>query len=157
MTLTLTSNAETPNANGGALDQLVQTHRIALVLHPDLDRGAAGNRCAVLATGLAAHHPEIIGADLVTRDGLSLPGFTKVPIAILAGKDRPLHELASQARALGCTTLVFLSRAQGMRSYDAYAESVAQSGCDELDIDAFAIFGTKKAVNSLVGALPCLR
>jgi hypothetical protein len=154
----MTFNAASANANdSAALDQLVQTHRIALVLHPDLDRGAAGNRCAVLATGLAAHHPEIIGADLITKDGLSLPGFTKVPIAVLAAKDQPLHELATRARALGCTTLVFLSRAQGMRSYNAYAESVAQSASDELDVDAVAVFGPKKAVNSLVGALPCLR
>ena len=157
MTLTLTANAESANDNGGTLDQLVQTHRIALVLHSDLDRGAAGNRCAVLATGLAAHQPEIIGIDLVTKDGLVLPGFTKVPIAVLEGRDRPLHELASRARAQGCTVLVFLARAQGMRSYNAYAESVSQSGNDELDIDAIAIFGTKKAVNSVVGALPCLR
>jgi hypothetical protein len=153
----MTAKAESGNTNGGTLDQLVQTHRIALVLHPDLDRGATGNRCAVLATGLAAHHPEIIGADLITKDGLTLPGFTKVPIAVLAGKDEPLHELASRARALGCTTLVFLSRAQGMRSYNAYAESVAQSASSELDVDAVAVFGPRKAVNSLVGALPCLR
>jgi hypothetical protein len=140
-----------------SVDQLAQTHRIALVLDQALDRGAVGNRCAVLATGLAARHPEIIGADLTTADGLPLPGFTKVPMSVLVGKGQPLSEMASRARERGCTTLIFLSRAQGMRSYEAYRESVAQTQTADLDVDAFAIFGPKKAVNSIVGALPCLR
>jgi hypothetical protein len=140
-----------------SVDQLAQTHRIALVLDPALDRGAVGNRCAVLASGLAARHPEIIGTDLITLDELPLPGFTKVPMSVLVGKGQPLNEMASRARERGCTTIVFLSRAQGMRSYEAYRESVAQTQAADLDVDAFAIFGTKKAVNSIVGALPCLR
>jgi hypothetical protein len=140
-----------------AVDELAMTHRIALVVDQSLDRGAAGNRCAVLSTGLAARHPEIIGSDLVTADGVPLLGFTKVPMAVLVGKDQPLRELANRARGLGCTTLVFLSRAQGMRSYEAYRDSVAQTPASDLDVDAFAIFGPKKAVNSVIGALPCLR
>jgi hypothetical protein len=152
------SIAETAVApDQASVDELALTHRIALVVDPSLDRGAAGNRCAVLATGLAARRPEIIGHDLTTADGLTLPGFTKVPMAVLVGKGQPLREMADRARELGCTTLVFLSRAQGMRSYEAYRESVAQTRAEELDVDAFAIFGTKKAVNSVVGALPCLR
>ncbi len=139
------------------VEELALTHRIALVIDPSLDRGAAGNRCAVLATGLAAVRPEIIGRDLTTADGVTLPGFTKVPMAVLVGKGQPLREMAKRARDMGCTTLVFLARAQGMRSYEAYCESVAQTRADELDVDAFAIFGTKKAVNSVVGELPCLR
>ncbi len=146
-----------PTTNTVSVDEMALTHRIALVMDPSLDRGAAGNRCAVLATGLVARHPEIIGSDLATSDGLQLFGFTKVPIAVLAGKGQPLRELASRARESGCTTLVFLSRAQGMRSYDAYKQSIAQTPSSELDVDAVAVLGPKKTVNSLVGALPCLR
>jgi len=143
--------------NGALVDDLALTHRIAFVVEASLDRGAASNRCAVLGTGLANKHPEIIGPDLGTADYLQLPGFTKVPIAILTNKDQPLRDLARRARESGCTTLVFLSRAQGMRSYDAYRESVAQTSSADLDVDALAIFGPKKSVNSVVGALPCLR
>src|SRR5438874_1861286 len=112
------STPSTAVAAEPGVDALATTHRIAFVLAPTLDRGAAGNRCAVLATGLAAKHPEIIGANLNTSDGLELLGFTKVPIVVLVGKDEPLRLLAERARALGCTTLVFLARAQGMRSYE---------------------------------------
>lgn len=137
--------------------QLATTHRIAVVIDPSLDRGSVGNRCAVLATGLGYRHPEIIGPDLVTRDNVSLPGFTQVPISVLVGKGQSLRELAKRAHELGCTTLVFLSRAQGLRSYQAYRESVSETDAADLDVDAFAVFGPKKAVNSVVGALPCLR
>jgi hypothetical protein len=145
-----------PNGNQ-RVDELAVTHRIALVIDKSLDRGAAGNRCAVLSTGLAARHTEIIGPDLITADGISLLGFTKVPMVVLVGKDQPLRELAERARTLGCTTLVFLARAQGMRSYEAYRDSVAQTPALDLDVDAFAIFGPKKTVNSVIGALSCLR
>ncbi|HYX30774.1 MAG TPA: DUF2000 family protein, partial [Pyrinomonadaceae bacterium] len=113
--------SNTENGNGDAqatVDQLAQTHRIALVLDPSLDRGAVGNRCAVLSTGLASRHPEIIGEDLITADHLSLPGFTKVPMAVLMTKEQSLREIANRARERNCTTLVFLARAQGMRSYE---------------------------------------
>ncbi|HEY2360417.1 MAG TPA: DUF2000 domain-containing protein [Candidatus Angelobacter sp.] len=139
------------------VDPLAQSHRIAIVLAQELDRGATGNRCAVLATGLTALHPEIVGKDLKTADGESLPGFTKVPITVLTTKGQSLQEMASQARAAGCTTLVFLSRAQGMRSYEAYCESVAESLASDLDVDAMLIYGVKKRVASITGALPCLR
>jgi len=139
------------------VDDLAITHRIAFVLNPSLERGASSNRCAVLATGLAARHPEIIGWDLTTSDGVELAGFTKVPAAVLTVKDQSLRDLAKRAKDLGCTVLVFLARAQGMRSYSAYATSVSGSAWADLDVDAFAIFGPKKAVNSVAGALPCLR
>lgn len=139
-------------------DPLALERKIAIVLDPKLPRGATDNRAAVLATGLAARHPEILGPDLSTADGETIPGFTKVPIVVLAGRlDQPLGELVARARAAECTVLVFLARAQGMRSYEAYRESVAQSCYNELDVDAVVIFGEKKKVNRLVGSLPALR
>lgn len=151
------SNAAMFPVDDRQVDDLAVTHRIAFVLNPSLDRGASSNRCAVLATGLAARHPEILGWDLTTLDGVQLAGFTKVPAAVLTVKDQTLRDLAKRAQDLGCTVLVFLSRAQGMRSYSAYASSVSGSEWAELDVDAFAVYGPKKAVNSVAGALPCLR
>ena len=139
------------------VDELAITHRIAFVVDPSLDRGASSNRCAVLATGLEARHPEILGGDLTTSDGIQLPGFTKVPAAVLTIKNQSMRDLAKTGMTSGCTVLVFLARAQGMRSYAAYAASVSGSEWVELDVDALVIFGPKKTVNSIVGALPCLR
>ena len=88
------------------VDPLAREKKIALVIAPNLGIGQAANRAAVLATGLAAHHPEIIGTDLTTADGVTLPGFTKVPIVVLAAKDSSLlPNLSAKARQLGCTRL----------------------------------------------------
>lgn len=139
-------------------DPLAVENRIVIVLDPGLERGVAANRCAVLATGLAVHHPEIIGTNLNTADGREILGFTKVPIAVLAAQDASrLRQLEDRARELGCTTLVFLARAQGLRSYEAYQASVAQSLSTDLDVDAFIVYGSKKAVNKVTGGLAALR
>lgn len=138
-------------------DSLAIQNKIAIVVDPNLERGQIANRCAVLATGLAARHPEIIGPDLRTEDGVELPGFTKVPIVVLSGRETPLVQLAQRAREQGCTTLVFLARAQGLRSYEAYRDSVAGSTADKLDVDAFIAYGPHKALNKVTGSLPALR
>jgi hypothetical protein len=139
-------------------DELVRDSRLVLVVAPDLPAGMAANHCAVLATGIAARHPEIIGHDQVTVDGAQFWGFTMVPIAVLVARDREsLKTLAEQARATGCSTLVYLSRAQGVRLYAAYLASVATTTAADLDIDTVGLFGPRKAVASLTGNLPALR
>jgi hypothetical protein len=144
--------------NENTVDILAQENKIALVVAPNLAIGQVANRAAVLATGLAAQHPEIIGNDLVTADGMRLPGFTKVPIAVLQAKDPDsLPVLFVKAQEQECMVLVFLSRAQGLRSYADYTQSVAGSNGDELDIDAFILYGPRKQVNKITGNLPMLR
>lgn len=139
-------------------DALAQENKIVIVVDPALGRGATDNRSAVMATGLTAKHPEIIGSALVTADGQEIAGFTKVPIAVLTAKEgMSLRDLAARAWDLGCTCLVFLARAQGMRSYEEYRASVARSASGDLDIDACLIYGGRKQVNKLVGSLPALR
>lgn len=58
---------------------------------------------------------------------------------------------------MGCTALVFLSRAQGMRSYSGYVDSVAGSRRNALDIDAVIVYGAKKSINRITGNLRMLR
>lgn len=139
-------------------DPLVMQNKIVIVVGPGLAPGMAANRCAVLATGIAARHPEILGPDVRSSDGQPLAGITKVPIAVLTVPEIPaLRALEAQARAQGCATWVYLGRAQGVRSYAAYGESVAATPFADLDIDAVALYGTRKAVARLTGSLPMLR
>jgi len=145
-------------AADGDLSPVARENKIAVVVGPGLPAGAAANRCAVLATGLAARHPEIVGPALSTADGQVLCGFTQVPIVVLSAPDlSSLRSLEHRARELGCTTLVFLSRAQGLRSYAAYAAAVGGLASAELDVDTVLVFGPRKAVTSVTGNLPALR
>lgn len=132
--------------------------KVVIVVSASLGIGLAANRAAILATGLAMHVPNIIGKNLKTKDGIDLLGFTQIPIPILSAKSEiSFFELAKKSQELGCKTIVFLTRAQGMRSYEEYIQSVAQTNYSELDIDAIAIYGDKKSVTRVTGNLPSLR
>lgn len=132
--------------------------KVVIVIHSSLGIGLAANRAAVLATGLAAHVPNMVGQNLTTKDGVSLLGITQIPIPILASKpDTSFLELAKKSEEAGCKIIVFLTRAQGLRSYEDYKESIAQSNYAELDIDAIAIYGPRLEVTKLTSSLTSLR
>ncbi|MBI3379124.1 DUF2000 domain-containing protein [Candidatus Gottesmanbacteria bacterium] len=132
--------------------------KIVIVIDSTLGIGLSANRAAVLATGLTAHVPNMIGPDINTKDGKTLLGITQIPIPILASRsDTSFLSLANRSEGLGCKVILFLTRAQGLRSYDEYMDSVSQVNFDELDIDAIAIYGDTKAVTKITGNLPTLR
>lgn len=132
--------------------------KVVIVVAQHLGIGLAANRAAVLATGLVAHVPDMIGSDIVTKDGKKLLGFTQIPMPILVARpDISLVSLAEKSESVGCTTIVFLTRAQGMRSYQEYIDSIKQTNYIDLDIDAVAISGETKTVIKLTGNLPSLR
>ena len=132
--------------------------KIVIVLSSTLGIGLATNRAAVLATGLAKHVPNMIGENLTTKDGRILLGITQIPIPILTVKtDTSFFDLAKRSEKLGCKVIIFLMRAQGMRSYEEYTYSISQSNYDELDIDGIAIYGPTKSVTRVTGNLPALR
>ena len=132
--------------------------KVIIVVSSNLGIGLAANRAAVLATGLAMHIPSLPGQNLVTKDGVELLGFTQIPIPILTVKPEvSLLELCKRSEELGCKIIVFLTRAQGMRSYEEYRNSVAETNYNDLDIDAIAIYGDKKSVTKITGSLPSLR
>ena len=144
--------------DNATVDPLARDNRIAIVMDPTLKTGQMANRAAVLATGLAAHHPEIVGKDLQTADGRRLSGITKVPMAVLAAKNQAdVAGLSVKAAQRDCTLLVYLTRAQGLRSYSEYEDAIAQERFDQLDVDAVLIYGPKKTVNKLTGNLPLIR
>ena len=65
--------------------------------------------------------------------------------------------MADKAKSLECKVYLFLERAQGMRSYEEYKQSIAQTNYADLDVDGIAMYGPNKAVNSVTGSLPMLR
>ncbi len=135
-----------------------QNLKIVIIIASHLGIGLAANRAAVLATGLAAHVPDMVGSNLETKDGATLLGITQIPIPILTARtDVSLPELANKAKEKECGVILFLTRAQGMRSYEEYRSSIAQTNYADLDIDAIAIYGDSKQVTKLTGNLPSLR
>lgn len=139
-------------------DTDIQDKKIVIVISENLEKGHATNRAAVLATGLTAHVPNMIGIDVTTKDGKTLLGITQIPIPILTTKpDTSLSDLVSKSQKLGCMIILFLSRVQGMTSYEEYKQSIAQTNYQDLDIDAIALYGDKISVTKITGNLPALR
>ncbi len=139
-------------------EELIGNKKLVIVVAPTLATGMMANRCAALSVGITGAHPEIIGYPTETADGIVLGAITRMPIPVLVAKDvKALPEMESKARLQGCTTLVYLSRAQGLRLYQAYLDSIKTTPYTDLDIDAIAIYGDKKMVSSLTGNLPILR
>jgi hypothetical protein len=139
-------------------EELLTSKKLVIVIASNLATGMVANRCAALSVGITSAHPEIVGYPTETSDGIVLGAITRMPIPILIAKDiQVLPEIENKARSQGCTTLVYLSRAQGLRSYQAYLDSIKSTSYADLDIDAIAIYGEKKTVSSLTGSLPILR
>lgn len=132
--------------------------KIVIVVSENLEKGPAANRAAVLASGLATHVPDMIGTNAVTKDNKIVLGFTQIPIPILITRQNvSLVDLAERSESLGCTVIIFLARAQGMRSYKEYIESIKNTNYVDLDIDGVGIAGDTKTVTKLTGNLPSLR
>lgn len=132
--------------------------KIVIIVEEHLEKGPAANRAAVIATGLATHVPDMIGINATTKDNKTVLGFTQIPIPILiAREDVSLVSLAERAEALGCTVIIFLTRAQGVRSYKEYIQSIKNTNYTDLDIDGVGIAGETKTVTKLTGNLPSLR
>ncbi len=139
-------------------EELLSNKKLVMVVAPNLGTGMMANRCAALSVGITGSHPEIIGTSTETADGVILGAITRMPIPIFVAKDiKALPDMENKARLQGCTTLVYLSRAQGLRSYQAYLDSIRATPYADLDIDAIAIYGDKKIVSSLTGNLAILR
>jgi hypothetical protein len=79
-------------------------------------------------------------------------------MAVLAADDLAhVKRLTLKADQLGCTLMVYLARAQGLRSYEAYQRSIEQDRFDELDVDGVILYGPKKKVNKVTGNLALVR
>lgn len=139
-------------------DTDIQNKKTVIIISASLEKGQATNRAAVLATGLAAHVPNMIGVDVTTKDGKTLLGITQMPIPILTTKpDTSLSNIANKSKELGCMVILFLSRVQGMTSYEEYIQSISQTNYQDLDIDAIGLYGDKKSITKITGNLPSLR
>ena len=118
--------------------------KVVIVISSTLGIGPAANRAAVLATGLTAHVPNMIGNNLTTNDNVELLSITQIPIPILSAKPEvSFFALIDKAKEFNCKAILYLARAQGMQSYEEYRESIALTSYKDLDVDAIAIWETR--------------
>lgn len=106
--------------------------KIAIVLRSDLASWQALNVTAFLATGLAARHPDIIGAPYVDRAGNRFNAMSIQPMIVLSADQATLQQIHRRALERGVAA-------------SAYVEEMFATGHDAANRATFAEFGPEDA------------
>lgn len=134
--------------------------KCVMIIDSELPIGVIANTSAILGATLGKRFPGQVGEDVADATGKTHLGIITIPIAMLKGNKDSLKELRERLYGPEFSDLVvvdFSDVAQGCNVYGEYvakAASIPEKGHIYLGI---AIYGDKKKVNSLTGALPLLR
>lgn len=132
--------------------------KCAILVTDSLPTGLAVNAASVLAVSLGANVEGLVGKDVEDLDGVLHPGVIYTPLPILRHSSAGIHEVLSVvASDEDMFFATFSSLAQSCRTYDEYIERMSQVGTDDIDLVGIALYGPKKRVNKLVGALPLFK
>lgn len=131
--------------------------KLVLIINTDLEIGLVANTAAVLTLSVGARHPELIGPDLRDGDGRVHLGITTITIPILGTNDATLTGIVQKLDGTDIELVSFSKIAQSIHSYEDYASRLSGTAGADISYSGIALFGPKKAVNSLVGSLPRLK
>lgn len=134
--------------------------KCVMVIDSELPTGVIANTSAILGVTLGKHFPEQVGEDVADATGKTHLGITTIPIAMLKGSRDSLKELREWLYGPEFSDLVvvdFSDVAQGCNVYSEYAAKAASVPEEDHTYLGIAIYGDKKKMNRLTGALPLLR
>lgn len=127
-----------------------------IILDETLPNGLQANFAAVLGMSLGQLRPELVGADTITQDGVSLAGITTVALPILGAPTADLPSLFDSAYALPLR-LAYMRAAFEARDYADYASRIATVPLAGHAPQAILLAGPRKAVDRICGRLGLLR
>ena len=132
--------------------------KIVLVVDPELPLGLVVNTAAYLSFSLGQSLESVLAEDAIDSLGRVHLGTSPITMPILkADKEllKSIFEKASQNEDI--KIMDFTNIAQKHRVYEAYIEEIKTTPIEDLEYLGVALFGAKKAINSLTGSLPLLR
>lgn len=134
--------------------------KCVMILDESLPLGLIANTAAIMGITLGKTRPEVVGADVLDRDGNVHLGIITFPVPVLkASREtiRSVRERLSQAAFQELTAVDFSDLAQGCRTYDEFIQKMGQVSEETLEYLGVAICGPKKKVNQLTGSMPLLQ
>ena len=137
-----------------------KNEKCVMILDEDLPLGLIANTAAIMGITLGKTCPEVVGADVLDRDGNVHPGIIEFPVPVLkASREtiRSVRDRLSQAAFQELTVVDFSDLAQGCRTYDEFIQKMGQASEETLEYLGIAICGPKKKVDRLTGSMPLLR
>lgn len=132
--------------------------KCAIVVSAELPIGLAANAASVLALTIGDRVDGLVGADVKDADGVVHAGVIRTPLPILTAPNDRVRGIVQAAAAQDETFFVsFSALAQSCRTYDEYVEKMAATATADLASVGIGLYGPRKQIDRLVGALPLLR
>jgi len=133
-------------------------YKCAIVVSGELPTGLAVNAASVLAVTMGHRVEGLVGPDVKDADGVVHAGIINIPLPILTAPAERLGAIVRAAAVQDETFLVdFSALAQSCRTYDEYVERMAVTATGDVASVGAGLYGPRKQINRLVGALPLLR
>jgi len=131
--------------------------KAALILSDELNAGLKANIATVLGMSLASANPQLIGESTLTKDNVTFPGITRIPIPVLESDIATIRNIADEAERRECWKACFTDAALSTKNYQDYRTATMNSLSDNLIIYGLVMFGDKKTVNQIVGSLSLVK
>lgn len=134
--------------------------KCVMIIDSELPIGVIANTSAILGVTLGKYFPEQVGEDVADATGKTHLGIITIPIAMLKESKDSLKELRERLYGPEYSDLVVVDFSDVAQSCNVYSEYVAKAASVPEEGHIYfgiAIYGDKKKVNSLTGALPLLR
>jgi len=130
------------------------------VIDSDLPVGVIANTSAILGVTLGKYLPEQVGENVDDATGKTHLGIITIPIAMLKESSDKLRELRERLYEPEFDDLLVVDFSDVAQSCNVYGEYIAKAASVPEEKHTYlgiAIYGDKKKVNRLTGALPLLR
>ncbi|MEA4872657.1 MAG: DUF2000 domain-containing protein [Synergistaceae bacterium] len=137
-----------------------KVEKCVMVIDSELPTGVIANTSAILGITLGKRFPEQVGNDVTDASEKTHLGIITVPVPILKGSREMLKELREnlyKTEFNDLTVVDFSDVAQGCITYDDYISKAAEVSEEDHAYLGIAIYGDKKKINKLTGAMPLLR
>ncbi len=138
----------------------VQNEKCVMIIDENLPVGIIANTSAILGTTLGMKMPDVVGNDVIDRDGNVHMGIIKLPVPVLKGNNEQIKELRLKLFSdeyNDLTVVDFSDLAQNCKFYDEFVDKMSDCPESALTYIGIAICGNKKKINKLTGNLPLLR
>jgi hypothetical protein len=124
--------------------------KIAVLLRDDLEDWQRLNVCAFLASGIAAAHPELIGAPYADADGTPYLAMFGQPVLVLAGSKETVAAAHARAVDRGLPVSIFTSTLFSTGNDADNRAAVRAVARADLDLVGIAVHGRRNAVDKVV-------
>lgn len=134
--------------------------KCVMLIDEALPLGIIANTAAILGTTLGKLQPELVGNNVVDRNGNDHLGIVNIPVPILKGNTQLIKEIRErlyEEEFKEVLVIDFSDVAQGVHTYDEYILKLAETMECDLQYLGIALCGSKKMVNKLTGSIPLLR